>query len=128
MALPNIKRIVISNSRSAGNYVRFSTSGLIKISANAVEALNIVDGDKAVFFQDQDNKETWYLAVGNQGDYVLRTSKSNTEDKTRFFGNKPLKELIFKSNKISAKYASLWLADEPMVVEGKKLWKLNLKP
>lgn len=121
----DIRRVVVTNSRSSGKYVRLSSNGQIAVSADAVRDLEIDDTDKAVFFQDRNNRKDWYFSFGKEGDYVLKGYKKS--DDARGFSNAGLRDEILHSLNLPKKTYRLWLSKDPVELEGKKLWKLNLR-
>jgi len=125
-----IKRIIIAGRQQKGRYISFAASnGTISISHQAVEDLNITDKDKAVFFQDEENPSKWYFSFGKEGDYPLKAYKSSGKypSKVLGFSNTALRDVIYEAVNLPKKTVRLWLSSDPVELEGKKLWRLNLR-
>lgn len=121
----DLRRVVATSSKSIGQYIRISANGQIAISGDAVRELGIKDDDKAVFFQDNNNPKHWYFAFGKEGDYKLKGYKP--KDDTRGFSSSGLRDLLLRSLELPKKTFRLWLAKEPVEIEGKKIWLLNYR-
>lgn len=121
-----IKRVVVACSRKAGRYIRFSPNGQIAVSAEAVRTLKIGKDDKAVFFQDKNDPKDWYFSFGKQGDYELR-NKGKENDDTMQFSNSGLRTEIATAIEFPKKTVRLWLSKDPIVIEGKNIYKLNYR-
>ncbi len=122
----DLRRVVATSSKSIGQYIRISANGQIAISGDTVRELGIKEDDKAVFFQDNNNPKHWYFAFGKEGDYLIkRTGKKNVD--TMAFSSSGLRDLFLQSLDLPKKTVRLWLAKEPVEVEGKKLWLLNYR-
>lgn len=125
-----IKRIIVSGRSSKGKYISFAASnGTISVSNQAVEELKITENDKAVFFQDEDNPNVWYFSFGEKGDYPLRAYKSKGKypNKALAFSNLGLRDIVYESLNLPKKTIRLYIAEEPVELEGKKLYKLNYR-
>ena len=122
----DIRRVVVASSRNVGRYIRFSSNGQIAVSAEAVRILEISEEDKAVFFQDNNNAKDWYFSFGKQGDYPLRKTGKEHDD-TLQFSSSGIRAEVANALELPKKTFRLWVSKEPVNLEDKKLWKLNLR-
>lgn len=124
----DLRRVVVTSSKSQGEYIRISSNGQIAVSSGAVEKLDIQPDDLAVFLQDKNNKKDWYFSYGKQGDYAMKKFKpKDAKDKARGFSSSALRNEVLNSLQLPKSTIRLWLSKEPLELEGKKLWKLNYR-
>ncbi len=125
-----IKRIVLTGRQQKGRYISFAASnGTVTVSHQTVEDLNITEDDKAVFFQDENDGGTWFFSFGKEGDYPLKSYKNKGKHPSKALGffNSALRNFVYESLNLPKKTVRLWLSKDPVVLEGKKLWKLNYR-
>jgi len=125
-----IKRIVVENRRQGDKYLSLTVaSGRIEVSSQACKDFGITDAHKAVFFQNEENPSEWYFSFGEKGDYPLNNYKGKGKYKSEAHGftNRSFQNMILESMGLPKKTVRLHLSTEPIVLEEKKLWRLNYR-
>ena len=123
----DLKRITVRPVRSGSSekFIGIQKSGAITFSFAMAEHFGLTKDMKAVFFQDQENLADWYLGFGEGGDYALKEKYKYKGRKNFQFSNSALRDKILESLGLEKRSIRLKVADEPIEVEGKKLYKLE---
>lgn len=104
--------------------------GAFNIGVSASRILNISEGDKAVFFQDEIDRTRWFIAVGQNGDYPLRPKNIESFrscNESYVFSSIGLKHRIGISLSMQGNESMRFKVNpEPIEIEGKKLYELKL--
>lgn len=123
-----LKRIYPTRAASTAKFIGITKSGSFNFSFGLSDHLKLEEGQTAVFFQDEIDPKRWFLAIGMNGDYPLRT-KDKSKGRTNFtFSSSSLRDKIFSSH-FYGDFTSIRLnvASQPIEVEGKDLYELKLQ-
>lgn len=122
----NLVRIHIDEGRSNPHpALNFNAAAIFTINASLANLLNISQGDKIDFFQDQDRPKDWYMTVSAEYGHLVVFSKSGKYTQ-RKFQKRGLYDLVKESFSISEKSGS-FLIGTPKTYEDKVYYPLILK-
>lgn len=68
-----LKLIHVEKTRETGKYISINKAGVFSFSKDLSKAIELIEGKKIDFYQDEENPKDWYFSVVENGQNIIRT-------------------------------------------------------
>lgn len=68
-----LKLIHVEKTRETGKYISINKAGVFSFSKDLSQAIELSEGQKIDFYQDEENLKDWYFSIVENGQNIVRT-------------------------------------------------------